>query len=162
MARAGRPNKSDPRVESMTFDIQNHENDKVKTLLKEVGVDARDSYLRTALIWATFYGNETLLNWLIDNGANVNHQDRNGDSALHFAAQQKTVGCAKKLIKKGADIEVQDNYGNTPLWRAIFASERDHTLVNLLIENGANLDHVAKHKMTPKDLAETIGGFDFL
>lgn len=162
MARAGRPNKSNPLVESMTIDIQTQENEKVKTILKDVGIDTCDGYLRTALIWSAFYGNEILLHWLIDNGANVNHKDRNGDSALHFAAQQKTVECAKILIEKGADIEIQDNYGNTPLWRAIFFSKGDISMVNLLVENGANLDHVAQHKMTPRDLAKTVGGFDFV
>ncbi len=161
MARSGRPNKSDPRVDSMTWDIESLENDKVKTLLMEVGVDACDGYLRTALIWSAFYGNHTLLTWLIDNGANINHRDRNGDSALHFAVQQKTTDCAKTLIEKGADIEVQDNHGNTPLWRAVSSSQGDTTLVNLLVDNGANLDHVANHKMTPRNLSETIGGFNF-
>ena len=87
MARPGRPNKSDPRVDEITIDIEKGDNEKVKRLLAEVGVDAYDSYLRTALIWATLYDNISLLSWLIDNGANVNHQDRNGCSALHFAGQ---------------------------------------------------------------------------
>ena len=87
MARPGRPNKSDPRIDEITFDIEKGDNERVKRLLTEVGVDASDSYLRTALIWATIYGNINLLSWLIDNGANVNHQDRNGYSALHFAGQ---------------------------------------------------------------------------
>jgi uncharacterized protein len=89
MARPGRPNKSDPRIDEITFDIEKGDNERVKRLLAEVGVDASDSYLRTALIWATFYNNISLLSWLIDNGANVNHQDRNGYSALHFAGQEK-------------------------------------------------------------------------
>lgn len=162
MARAGRPNKSDPRVDAMTWDIKEQGNDKVKNLLMELGIDSCDSYLRTALIWATFHGNITLLNWLIDNGANVNHQDRNGYSALHFSAQQKILDCAKILIEKGANLEAQDDYGNTPLWVAIFFAKDNHSLVKLLVEKGANLDHVAKHKMTPRDLAETVGNFDFL
>ena len=87
MARPGRLNKSDPRVDEITIDIEKGDNEKVKRLLAEVGVDASDSYLRTALIGATLYDNISLLSWLIDNGANVNHQDRNGYSALHFAGQ---------------------------------------------------------------------------
>ena len=61
MTKAGRPYKSDPRVDSMTYDIEKGDNEKVKLLLSEVGIDACDSYLRTALIWATFYDNITCL-----------------------------------------------------------------------------------------------------
>lgn len=160
MARPGRPNKSDPRVDEITSDIEKGDNEKVKRLLSEVGIDAHDGYLRTALIWATFYDNIALVKWLINNGANVNHQDRNGYSALHFAGQEKRFDCAKLLIDKGANPELADLHGNTSLWTAIFNSQGDSRLVKLYIQHGANLDHVNKHQRTPRQLAETIGGFD--
>lgn len=160
MARPSRPNKSDPRVDEITLDIEKGDNEKVKRLLAEVGVDASDRYLRTALIWATFYNNISLLSWLIDKGANVNHQDRNGYSALHFAGQEKRFDCAKLLIDNGANLELVDLHGNTSLWTAVFNSRGDTRLVNLHVQHGANLDHVNKHQRTPRQLAETIGGFD--
>lgn len=160
MARPGRPNKSDSRIDEITFDIEKGDNERIKRLLSEVGVDASDSYLRTALIWATFYDNISLLSWLIDNGANVNHQDRNGYSALHFAGQEKRFECAKLLISKGANLELVDLHGNTSLWTAVFNSRGDTRLVKLYVQHGANLDHVNKYQRTPRQLAETIGGFD--
>jgi uncharacterized protein len=160
MARPGRPNKSDPRVDEITSDIEKGDNEKVKILLAEVGVDASDSYLRTALIWATLYDNISLLSWLIDSGANVNHQDRNGYSALHFAGQEKRFECAKLLIDKGANLELVDLHGNTSLWTAVFNSRDDTRLVKLYVQHGANMDHINKHQRTPRQLAETIGGFD--
>jgi hypothetical protein len=33
-------------------------------------------------------------------------------------------------------------------------------LVKLYVQHGANMDHVNKHQRTPRQLAETIGGFD--
>jgi ankyrin repeat protein len=162
MAKGGRPNISDPRVEVITFDIEKGNIEKVKQLLLEVGVDACDGYLRTALIWATFYDNINILSWLIDNCANVNHQDRNGYSALHFAGQEKRFDCAKLLIEKGANLELADIYGNTPLWTAVFNSRGDNQLVELYVQNGANLDHINKHQRTPRQMAETFGGFDLI
>ncbi len=53
MARPGRPNKSDPRVENVSFDIRDGNNENVKELLKEVGVDELDGYQRTSLLWAS-------------------------------------------------------------------------------------------------------------
>jgi len=160
MARAGRPNKSDPRVEEMTSDIGKKDNDNVKKLLTEMGPNVFDSYLRTPLIWATFYDNVDLLSWLIDNGADLNHKDKNGYSALHFAGQEKRLECAKILLDKGADLEVTDRHGNTPLWTTIFSSKDDLGLVKFYVQKGANIDHVNKHQSTPREIAKGICGVD--
>lgn len=108
MARSGRPNKTDPRIENVSYDIEKGNNDNVIKLLSELGIDSGDSYLRTPLIWATFYNNIELLDWLIINGANIDHQDRNGYCALHFAGQQKSYESAKLLLDNGANINLKD------------------------------------------------------
>ncbi|HRF75693.1 MAG TPA: ankyrin repeat domain-containing protein [Chitinophagales bacterium] len=160
MARPGRPNKSDLRIDEMKLDIEKGHNEKVKQLLLEVGIDACDDYLRTALIWSTFFNNIHLLNWVINNGANVNHQDKNGYSALHVAAQEKHFDCAQILIDNGSNLELGDLHGNTALWTAVFNSRGDTRLVKLYVQNGANLDHVNKYQRTPRQMAEIIAGFD--
>ncbi len=160
MARAGRPNNSDSRIGKIIYKIENGSNVKVKKLISEVGIDTHDGYLRTALIWSTFFNNISLLSWLIENRANINHQDTNGYTALHFAGQEKHFECAKLLVDKGANLELQDFHGNTPLWTAIFNSKGDTRLVKYYVQKGANLDHINKHQRTPRQLAETIAGFD--
>lgn len=160
MATPGRPHKSDPRVDSMTTDIEKGDNEKVTKLLTEVGVDSCDSYLRTALIWSAFYGNASLLKWLIHNGANINQQDKNGYCALHFAGQEKRADIASILLDNGADLEIVDAHGNTPLWTAVFNAKGNATVANLYIQKGADLDHVNKHQRTPRQMAETFGGFN--
>ncbi|MFY9309466.1 MAG: ankyrin repeat domain-containing protein [Bacteroidia bacterium] len=160
MARAGRPSKSDPRVDKLSFDIEKGNNTEVIQLLSEVGIDAYDGFLRTALIWATVFNNIQLLKWLIDNGANINHQDRNGYTALHFAAQEKRQECAELLIGKGADINLQDIYGNNPLFTAVFNSRGDTRLVKLYVQNGADLDQTNKYQKSPRIMAQIISGFD--
>ncbi len=160
MARSGRPNKADPRMDSITTDIEKGENEKVMKLLSEIGIDSCDSYLRTALIWSTFYNNIDLMEWLIKNGANIDHQDINGYSALHFAGQQKNLYAAKLLLDKGADINLIDIHGNPPIWTAIFNSKGDYRLVRLYALKGATLDYKNKNNMTSRKLAEKIAGFD--
>ncbi|MPM20137.1 hypothetical protein SDC9_66566 [bioreactor metagenome] len=128
--------------------------------MSETGIDACDGYLRTVLIWAAFHNNIALINWLVEKGANINHQDRNGYTALHFVTQEKRFDCAELLIDKGADLELSDNHGNTPLWTAIFNSRGENQIVKLLIKHGANPDHINNHQRTPRKLAEMIQGFD--
>jgi ankyrin repeat protein len=161
MAKLVRSNKSDPRVDNLTYDIRDGKNENVKKLLLEVGIDALDSYQRTSLIWTSFYNNTELLKWLIDNQANINHRDRNGFSALHFAAKEQCFNAVEILINNKADIELKDSNGNTPLMDAIFNSKGDYKIVALFIDSGANLDNLNNHEMTPRLLAESMAGFDY-
>lgn len=71
---------------------------------------------------------------LIDLGADVNHRDRFGRTALHaFDIDSST---ALELIKSGADVNAIDNNGETPLFTARLL---DHDgIINVLMQNGAN------------------------
>ena len=74
------------------------------------------------------------INALLNNGANVNHQDRNGQSALHFASSD----ICDWLIQHLADVNMCDNGNWTPLMLA--SRESDVKKVATLIENGAKVD----------------------
>jgi uncharacterized protein len=145
----------------LVSEIEKHNNQKAKQLLGELGLEATDGYLRTPLINAASSNNLELMKWLIENGAVVNHQDRNGFSALHFTAQENKVDASKLLIENGADLDLKDGNGNTPLSNAVFSSRGDFALVNLLVNSGANLDNVNDHEITPRLLAISIYGDDF-
>lgn len=145
MARAGRPNKADPRFDNVDWLIRQQDNEGVKKILAATGLEATGSYLRTALVLATLHKNDELLEWLIEQGANVNHQDRNGDSALHFAGQEKNEEAAKLLLKADADLNVTDRYGNPPLWRAVFNSKGDLRIIKRYVEAGASLEGLGEY-----------------
>ena len=52
---------------------------------------------------------------LIRNGADINVNDKYGQTVLHEVAKNWHIDIAKYLIKKGASFTVQDRYGRTPL-----------------------------------------------
>jgi hypothetical protein len=80
MARPGRPRNHDPLADEIRFAIRNNDNEKARLLIAKADVDLPDGEGCTPLIWASFYNRTELLQWLIERGADVNHQDRNGYS----------------------------------------------------------------------------------
>ena len=81
--------------------------------------------------------------FLIERGALVNLQDKEGQTALHHAIQANSgfhepyevLDC---LIQNGADVNTQSNEGRTPLMKAIGLSKVN--IATFLIKQGANLD----------------------
>ncbi|MBS1520958.1 MAG: ankyrin repeat domain-containing protein [Bacteroidetes bacterium] len=141
MAAPGRPRKCDPEIEDLWMDIEYKRNEKVKSILERLGVDATDGDGRTALINATMRNNAEILKWVIAKGADVNFQDRIGYSALHFAAQNGAFDLAKILIENGANVNIQDVHGNIPLWTAMFNSKLTvNNITKLLLKHHSDTE----------------------
>jgi cytohesin len=51
----------------------------------------------------------------LENGANPNVKDKDGDAPLHFAAFKGHVDVARLLLERGADPRIADNKGHIPL-----------------------------------------------
>ena len=91
----------------------------------------------------------------------VNEQEEaTGFTALHYCAQNQYFDIAKLLIDNGATVDVKDNYGNTPLFKAVFFSEGKTEMIKLLLTAGANPNEKNDSDVSPKELAENIGSFD--
>lgn len=79
-------------------------------------VDAVDSDGRTALLFVAGLGSEPCVRLLAEAGANLDHSDNAGGlSALHMAAGYVKPGVAKLLLDLGADPEIEDDRGRTPM-----------------------------------------------
>lgn len=80
----------------------------------------------------------------------VNFQNENGSTALHFAAYKGHIGTVRELIKFGADIEKRDNLGNTPLIHVSTSSnEGAQEVAYLLLLSGANKKATSSMQLTP-------------
>lgn len=93
--------------------------DTVKLLL-ERGADIKATDMRwnkPALTWHAEIGSPATLEVLLQHGASVHHQDVQGSSALHYASANARTESVKLLLESGADPNLQDNEGKTPLTR---------------------------------------------
>jgi ankyrin repeat protein len=104
--------------------------------------------------------NSALANFFIKKGFEVNVQDNLGWTPLHYCAQNYQVGIAKILIEHSANLEIRDNYGNTALFRATFASQGKGDMIRLLLEHGANRDSKNNAGVSPLQLANTIANYN--
>lgn len=121
--------------------ISKKKNDEVKDFLSKNGIDIKGEDKRTPLIHAAFYNNTELMEWLLENKADINAADRNGYTALHFACEKGYNSAVKLLISKGANLNKPDFYGNTPAWIAITYWKQGQNLPILreLYQHNANL-----------------------
>ncbi len=75
-------------------------------------------------------------------------KDENGHSALHCAANIGNVEITKALLaKKGINLEVTDNGGNTALHQAAYNDKPE--IIDLLVKAGANKEAVDTSGHTP-------------
>ena len=92
---------------------------------------------------AVIDGNLKLVQTLISDGTDVNEKDINSFTPLHYATQEfsskkECFEITKILLHEGANIEARDENGNTPLSNAVYWFRGDPSLINLLLENGAD------------------------
>jgi ankyrin repeat protein len=110
------------------------------------------------LVGATILGFTDIVIYLLDNGVSADSKDENGDlAALHYAADKCRIEIAKELLKRGANINIMDLNGNTPIGNAIFKRKKCPEMLKLFIEKGADINLKNKHGVSAKELAE---GFD--
>lgn len=110
------------------------------------------------------YQPEELIDFLINCGLDINHKkNKRGSeiSALHNAVSKNNYKIISYLIEKGAQIDIQEGRGNTPLWIAVMnyrGNEEELKIINLLILKGASLNIKNFYENSVEDAINTIGG----
>ena len=96
----------------------------------------------------------------IDTATDMNFQDKNGYSYLHCAVQSELLSVAKKLIEKGAYIDIKDKFGRTPLMIALSSYNRkngNREMIDFLIHSGASIYATANSGVSCLQLAKNKG-----
>ena len=112
--------------------------------------DQREAMLIAAeLVTAIRNGDASVIRTLLDDGADVNARDAEGNTPLILASLYASPECVELLIDKGADVNAANKAGATALIRA--ATSYDKT--RLLVAAGANVQARTALGNTPLILA---------
>lgn len=96
---------------------------------------------------------------LIRLGINVNTQDKNGQTPLHFAGIHSSAVLARMILVNGGDCSIIDRQGNTPVWHAAFSARGKYETVQIFMDFGGRQVVGVKNAYgrSPLDFAQQIG-----
>lgn len=94
---------------------------------------------------------ELLLKYPLD----INSKGVDDCTPLHYAIGKEDNNVVKILIDKGADLNIPDKNGNTPLMSATDMFDDDDTIIKLLLENGADPNIKNNYGVSVYKLLET-------
>ena len=91
---------------------------------------------------------------LLENGADVNAQDKENTTPLHLASYFGSVEVSVVLLKHGANANTKRRLGRTPM-HLVAEGEYENSvhIADLLLEHGADVNAQDKDGMTPLHLA---------
>lgn len=93
--------------------------------------------------------------YLIINGIDLNFQDGDGKTALHYLCHYPQQELIELLREKKFNPNLKDVFGNTPLWTAIFKNNLN--IIKLLLEKGADIYSLNNVGKSPLWLANDMG-----
>lgn len=106
------------------------------------------------LLWGVKNGDLDKVRELVEKkGCGVNDELMNGRNPIHFAADYGQHAVIDYLISKGADVNLPDKHGITPLLAAIYEGHTE--CVKLLLAKGASKDGKSPSGDSYKDSAES-------
>jgi len=118
-------------------------------------VDYKDKEGRTPLHLASRGVHQDVLEYLVENGADVNARDSDNVTPLHSLSYRGNAEAMEILILKGAVVEVKEANGMTPLMYAVYSGQE--TAVALLFKHGARAETKDSSGATVADIAENQG-----
>lgn len=135
------------------------------TFLIEKGgapLESHDSEGRTSLHVASWQGCVGAVELLLQHGANPNAQDTEGRPPLHSVAWTGHAGVGQRLLEaKSINVDLSCRHQRATAL-SIATQEGHYSIVALLLQKGANPDHMDKYGRSPVKVAGKCGHFDIV
>ncbi|KAG5675368.1 hypothetical protein PVAND_005277 [Polypedilum vanderplanki] len=134
--RIRRADSSTERIHRQLIDcIRSKDTEALIEAIETGGIDVNcmDDVGQTLLNWASAFGTLEMVEFLCEKGADVNKGQRS--SSLHYASCFGRPGIAKVLLKHGANPDLRDEDGKTPLDKARERPEEGHREVAAILQS---------------------------
>jgi ankyrin repeat protein/L-ascorbate metabolism protein UlaG (beta-lactamase superfamily) len=99
------------------------------------------------LHYAAYYGNDTVLDYILKNGIDLNFKDSRGRPPIYFAVSGGKPEMVKKLIALGADVNCKLERDESLLFRACTVGNLD--TIKLLLEHGLDVNQKNAYGQPP-------------
>jgi ankyrin repeat protein len=111
-----------------------------RLLVQGAQIDANDNSLKiTPLHCAAYRGNDEMVDFLLENGADGNAITNNGSTALHLATERGNRKSMKLLLSRHVNVQVANEKGATGLQVAV-GTTADEATVPLLVKNKVDVN----------------------
>lgn len=143
-------------VDNLFQSIRFGESERFTELLDEFDINVLNENKQSLLHEVVSSKQTKFLPLLLKHSINLNQKDKNGQTALHYCGLYNTGEIAEFIIKAGANVNICDDYGNQPLWTAVFNSLEQHDVVKVLMLHHANPNNKNNAGKSPLDFAKQI------
>jgi ankyrin repeat protein len=113
---------------------------------------------QTRLVDAVKAADKTAVRALLTQHVDVNAQQADGTTPLHWAAQGDDSEIVELLVRAGADVKARNRYGVTPLWLACING--NPASIDMLVKAGADANTVLPEGETVLMTAARTGKVD--
>ena len=150
-------------IKKINFDEINNSSNNTKNnniINNSNNVNIDEAKNRELLLISKKGDKEKILELLSTNQININYQNENGWSALHYACDEGNLKIVDILIKSKIDANLKTNEKKTALHIAVHRGYFD--ISKLLLENGANLNTRDNEKNLPIHICSSQGHDELL
>ncbi|MBQ7885130.1 MAG: ankyrin repeat domain-containing protein [Clostridia bacterium] len=113
----------------------------------DIDFNITDADGNTPLMFAVKSGSREAVEYVLNNGANVNYLNNLGITPLHLATRKNSQTLVRVLLEFGAFVDIEDAYMQTPIFDAV--QENNAEMIKYLFANGASINHQNKDGKTP-------------
>jgi len=131
---------------ALTFALEVTDASMIDPLMDNADLALKDSAGNTPIFLALKYGHPEIFERLLAKNVDINsagRSSRNVDNQtiLALAVQKRNAELVRRLLDRGADTNLADDNGVTPLYVAVIGENVDTGILKMLLDKGANANH---------------------